>query len=50
MAQTIFIICISGFTVTSKTNGTRMARGKCHLETSYYPTVPQKGISKRINV
>ena len=44
MAQTIFIICISGFTVTSKTNGTRMARGKCHLETS--STVS----SKRINV
>ena len=27
MAQTIFIICLSGFTVTTKTNGASMARG-----------------------
>ena len=27
MAQTIFIICLSGFTVTSEANGTKMARG-----------------------
>ena len=27
MAQTIFIICLSGFTVTFKANGTEMARG-----------------------
>ena len=36
MAQTIFIICLSGFAVTSKTYGTRMARGKCSKCSSFY--------------